>query len=94
VSAEVGELLSIGVNGIEGNHRLEKLRWELRRTTGGWQLLASADRAYVPRDVAVRVLAGQLALLTQNETASDDLDRSLHQQSLIVSALGFLFDPK
>jgi hypothetical protein len=58
-----------------------------------WLLLAPANRAYVPRDVAVRVLAGQLAFLTQNEAATDDLDRSLQQQSVIVSALGFLFDP-
>jgi NlpC/P60 family len=92
-SAEVEGRLLIGGKGIEGQHRSEKLRWELRRTTQGWQLLAPANRAYVPRDVAVRVLAGQLAFLTQNDAATDDLDRSVNQQSVIVSALGFLFDP-
>jgi len=92
-SAEVEGRLSIGGNGFEGSRHVEKLRWELRRTHQGWLLLAPANRAYVPRDVAVRVLAGQLAFLTQNETASDDLDRSKHQQSVIVSALDFLFDP-
>jgi hypothetical protein len=56
-------------------------------------LLAPANRAYVPRDVAARVLAGQLAFLAQNEAASDGLDRSLQQQSAIVRGLGFLFDP-
>jgi hypothetical protein len=91
-SAEVKERLSIGDKGFEGKRRSERLRWELRRTRQGWQLLAPANRAFVPRDVAVRVLAGQLAFLTQNE-AADDLDRSVHQQSVIVSALGFLFDP-
>ena len=91
-SAEVEGRLLIGGKGIEGQRRSEQLRWELRHTPQGWQLLASADRAYVPRDVAVRVLAGQLAFLTQNE-AADDLDRSIHQQSVIVSVLGFLFDP-
>ena len=92
-SAEVEGRLLIGGKGIEGQHRSEKLRWELRRTTQGWQLLAPANRAYVPRDVAVRVLAGQLAFLAQNDAATDDLDRSVNQQSVIVSALGFLFDP-
>jgi hypothetical protein len=85
--------LSIGGERFEGKRRREKVRWELRRTTQGWQLLAPANRAYVSRDVAVRVLAGQLAFLTQNEAASDDLDRSIQQQSAIVRGLGFLFDP-
>jgi NlpC/P60 family len=92
VSAEVEGRLSIGDNGLEGKRRTEKLRWELRRTPQGWQLLAPANRAYVPRDVAVRVLAGQLASLTQDEEASDNLDRSMHEQSVIVRALGLLFE--
>lgn len=92
VRVEVEGRLSIGGERFEGKRRREKLRCELRRTLQGWQLLAPPNRAYVPRDVAVRVLAGQLAFLTQNEAASDDLDRSLHQQSVIVRALGFLFD--
>jgi hypothetical protein len=92
-SAEVEGRLLIGRKGIEGQHRSEQLRWELCHTPQGWQLLVPANRAYVPRNIAVRVLAGQLAFLTQNEAATDDLDRSVHQQSVIVSALGFLFDP-
>ena len=93
VGVEVDGRISIGGKGFEGDRRREKLRWELRRTPQGWQLLAPANRAYVPRDVAVRALAGHLAFLTQNEATSDHLDRSLHQQSVIVRALGFLFDP-
>ena len=90
--AEVEGRLSIAGERLEGKRRREKLRWELRRTPQGWQLQAPSDRAYVPRDVAVRVLAEQLALLTRNEAASGELDRSLRQQSMIVHALGFLFD--
>jgi hypothetical protein len=93
VRVEVEGRLSIAGEQFEGKRHHEKLRWELRRTPQGWQLLAPANRAYVPRDVAVRVLAGQLAFLTQSEAASGDLDRSLRQQSVIVRALGFLFDP-
>jgi hypothetical protein len=92
VSAEIEGRLLIGSNGIEGGHRREELRWELRRTPQGWQLQAPADRAYVPRDVAVHILAGQLASMTQNGAGSNDSDRSMHQQTLIVRTLGFLFD--
>ena len=93
VDVEVDGILSIGSKGLEGKRRREKQRWELRHTPQGWQLLAPTNRTYVPRDVAVRVLAGQLAFLTQNGVASDDLDPSLQQQRMIVRALGFLFDP-
>jgi hypothetical protein len=92
VSAEIEGRLLIGSNGIEGSHRREEVRWELRRTPQGWQLQAPADRAYVPRDVAVHILAGHLATLTQNGAGSNDSDRSMHQQTLIVRTLGFLFD--
>jgi hypothetical protein len=92
VSAEVEERLSIGGKAFEGKRRVEKLRWELRRTPQGWRLQVPANRAYVPRDVAVRVLAGQLATLTENEAASDDLNRSFQHQTAIVRALGSLFD--
>jgi hypothetical protein len=93
VNVEVEGRLSIGGQGFEGKRRREKFRWELERTPQGWQLVPPATRAYVPSDVAVRLLAGQLAFLAQNEATSDDLKLALHQQSMIVSALGFLFDP-
>ena len=90
--AEVEGRLSIAGERLEGNRRREKLRWELRRTPQGWQLQTPSNRVYIPRDVAVRVLAEQLAFLAQNEAASGESDRSLHRQSMIVHALGFLFD--
>jgi hypothetical protein len=92
VSAEVEGRLLIAGDRLEGKRRREKLRWELRRTPQGWQILVPSNRAYIPRDVAVRVLAEQLAFLTQNEAAPGELDRSLRRQSMIVHALGFLFD--
>jgi hypothetical protein len=54
---------------FDNKRRNENLRLELRRAGQGWQLLAPAGRAYVPRDVAIHVLASQLALLTQDNTA-------------------------
>jgi hypothetical protein len=93
VDVEVEGRLSIGGRGLEGERTREKMRWELRHTPRGWELLAPTNRAYVPRDVAVRVLAGQLAFLTQGGVTSDDLDHSLYQQRMIVRALAFLYDP-
>lgn len=92
VNAEVDGRLSIGGKEIEGQRRTEKMVCELRHTPQGWQLQMPANRAYVPRDVAVRLLAGQLAFLTQNQAVPNDPDRSLRQQSEIVHALSFLFD--
>jgi hypothetical protein len=93
VDVEVEGRLSIGSKGLERKRNREKQRWELRHTPEGWQLLVPTNRTYMPRDVAVHVLAGQLAFLTQNGVTSDDLDNSVRQQKIIVRALGFLFDP-
>jgi hypothetical protein len=93
VDVDVDGRLSIGSKGLEGKRHREKQRWELRHTLQGWQLLAPSNRAYVPRDVAVHIMARRLEFLTQNGVTSDDLDHSLHQQRMIVRALGFLFDP-
>jgi hypothetical protein len=49
--------------------RKEKVRWELQRTEMGWEAITPADRIYVPRDVAVRNLAAQLARLTEGDDA-------------------------
>jgi hypothetical protein len=92
VSAEVEGTSAIGENGFAGKRRTEKLRWDLRRSPQGWQLQSTANRIYVPRDAAIRVLAAQLASLTQAETPSGDSDRSMRQQKMIVHTLSFLFD--
>jgi len=54
-------------------------------------IMAPAARAYVPIDVAVRFLAGQLRFFAQNEAAFRRLDKlALHQQKAIVRLVGFL----
>jgi len=75
---------------IEQKPRYEKYRWELRRANGGWEVLAPKDRIYMPRDVAVRMLAARLASLAQDSGTSDS-DSSLRQQAQIVHALSALF---
>lgn len=75
---------------IERKPRYEKFRWELRRVNGGWEVVVPKDRVYVPRDVAVRMLAERLASLAQDSGFSG-LDSSLRQQGQIVHALSALF---
>jgi NlpC/P60 family len=75
---------------IERKPRHEKFRWELRRVNGGWEVLVPKDRVYVPRDVAVRMLAERLASLAQDSGVSGS-DSSLRQQAQIVHALSALF---
>lgn len=65
-----------------------KLRWDLLRMNDGWQVLAPKNIIYVPRDVAIRMLAARLALLTQEGNVSDG--HSLHEQAQIVRVLSTL----
>ena len=76
---------------IERKPRREKFRWELLRVSGCWEVLVPKDRVYVPRDVAVRVLAARLASLAQGSRVSDS-DSSIRQQARIVRVLSALFE--
>lgn len=71
----------------------KKFRWELRRVNGGWEVLVPKERVYVPRDVAVRMLAARLASLAQDSGLSDS-DSSLPQQARIDHALDALFEER
>jgi hypothetical protein len=66
---------SIAGGRTELKPRRESVRWELRRTETGWEAVAPTDRTYVPRDVAVRHLAGQLARLTASDGAAAHEER-------------------
>ena len=70
---------------IEQMQLHEKLRWDLLRMNDGWQVLAPKNSIYVPRDVAIRMLAARLALLTQEGNVSDG--DSLYKQAQIVRVL-------
>jgi hypothetical protein len=74
-------------------HR-ENVRWELRRTAAGWEAVTPLDRTYVPRDVAVPILAGQLAHLTQNDGGAGHGDAVLHQEAALASLLHALLGNK
>jgi hypothetical protein len=74
--------------------RSEKVHWELRRTKSGWQAVAPLDRTYVPRDVAVRVLAGQLAQLTQSDGAAKHSDTVMREEAELAKVLNALLEEK
>jgi hypothetical protein len=85
--------LTLPGEGVERKPHYENFRWELLRVNGGWEVLVPKDRVYVPRDVAVRMLAARLASLAQNSGGSGS-DSSLRQQAQIVHALDALFDER
>jgi len=73
--------------------RREKVRWELRRTESGWEAVVPPDRTYVPRDVAVKNLAGQLAQLTESQGSTEYQETVAREESEIANLLGALLKP-
>jgi hypothetical protein len=90
VQARIESRVTLAGHSIEQMHRHESLRLDLVRTNDGWQVLAPKNATYVPRDVAIRMLASRLASLTQAESATDT--DSVAVQAQIVRVLGALFD--
>jgi hypothetical protein len=90
VQARVESRVTVSTNRIERIHRQDSLRWDILRMSDGWRVLAPKDRICVPRDVAIRMLAARLALLTQE---GDVLDKdSLHVKAQLARILSTLFD--
>lgn len=85
---------SLAGGGTDLKRRHEKVRWELRRTDSGWEAVKPADRTYVPRDVAVKNLAGQLARLTESGGAAAHQETVLRQESQLASLLSALLENK
>lgn len=86
--------VSIAAERADLKQRHEKARWELRRTESGWVALMPVERAYVPRDVAVRILAAQLAQLTQGDGTSNHEDRAVRHEAQLASLLDNLLNSK
>ena len=72
--------------------RHEKVRWELRRGANGWTVIAPAGPRYMPRDTAVRILAAQLAQMTQSEDAARHEEVIIGQEARIVNLLSALLE--
>ncbi len=74
--------------------RSDRVRWELRRTGSGWEVVTSMDRIYVPNDVAVRSLAAQLARLTESDDAAAHRETVLRRESQLANLLSALLENK
>jgi hypothetical protein len=82
----------IGNEAADFKQRNEKIRWELRREENRWVSSAPAERTFVPRDAAVRVLAAQLAEMTQSEAAAQHDETVVAQEAHIASLLSALLE--
>jgi hypothetical protein len=85
---------TIAAGETDYKRRSEKVRWELRRTEPGWEVITSMDRIYVPNDVAVRSLAAHLARLTESDDAAAHRETVLRQESQLANLLSALLESK
>jgi len=89
---KINSRMRISGEGADFKPRHEKVRWELRRQENGWVALAPTERAFVPRDGAVRVLAAQLAEMAQSEAAALHDGTVIGQEARIANLLGALLE--
>lgn len=90
--ATIDSRAMIAGGGTDLKRRRERVRWELRRTETGWEAVTPTDRTYVPRDVAVRHLAGQLARLTATDGAATHEETVVRQESQLANLLSALLE--
>ncbi|MGB2590374.1 MAG: hypothetical protein WBG02_11825 [Candidatus Acidiferrum sp.] len=90
----VDSKVSIDGGRAELKARREKVRWELRRTDSGWEAVPPVNRTYVPRDVAVKNLAAQLATISASDKAAQHEDGTLRQEAQIAGILNALLATK
>jgi len=79
---------------IQFKHRTANVKWELRRDEKGWLAEPPSDCNYVPRDVAVQVLAAQLATLTQSALPSSQTADTIQQEAHLAHILDALYQSK
>jgi len=84
---EIESLAVLSGERMDAQRGWEVLRPELQRTKKGWVVAAANENVYVPRDVALRVLAARLAGLTQDASPSAAPER---EQARIIRFLNLL----
>jgi hypothetical protein len=90
VSIDSEGSLTSGVLNREVRHLEQK--WELRRAKAGWILSPPAETVFVPRPVAVRIFAQQLARLA-GASEAEIADSSSAEESRLASLLSSLLNP-
>ncbi len=67
VEVQIDELLSVTGGKAQAHERSERQRWPLRRRNHtSWELEPSRDTIYLPQPIAERILAHELAQLTED----------------------------
>ena len=89
---QIDSHVRIAGDGADFKQRHEKARWELRRGANGWTAIAPTGPRYVPRDAAVRILAAQLAQMTQSEDAARHEETIIGREARIVNLLSALLE--
>jgi hypothetical protein len=89
---QIDSHVRIAGDGADFKQRHERVRWELRRGANGWTATAPAGPRYVPRDAAVRILAAQLAQMTQSEDAARHEETIIGREARIVNLLSALLE--
>jgi hypothetical protein len=89
---QIDSRVQLTSDGADYKRRREKVKWELRREASGWVAIAPAQRSYVGRDAAVRVLAAQLAEMTQSEGAARHDQSVVGQEARIANLLSALLE--
>jgi len=89
---QISSRMRIGSDGADFKRRREKVRLELRRGESGWVAVAPVERTFVARDVAVRVLAAQLAELAQSDGAAKHEDAIVGQEARIANLISALLE--
>jgi hypothetical protein len=94
VHLQIESHVRIDTTGVDFKRRREKVRWQLRRDASGWTAIAPAERAYMARDEAVRVLSARLADLAASDAAAKHDENVTGQEARIVNLLGALLQSK
>jgi hypothetical protein len=92
VHLQVDSHVRITAEGADFKRKREKVLWELRRDASGWVAVGPAERAYVGREAAVRVLAAQLAEMAQSKAAAQHDETVVGQEARIANLLSALLE--
>jgi len=88
----VNSKVSINNGTTQMDPRKEEVRWELRRTDSGWEVLAPPGKTYIASDVVVKNLAAQLARPTDSDHTTAYQESVRQQESSLANLLGVLLD--
>jgi hypothetical protein len=89
---QINQVASLALGGAKLNRLANRQRWPLRRLDKrGWELTLPQDTVYLPQDVAVRMLAHNLANLTEG---NPDSSNTVEQKAQLARFLASLLESK